>query len=143
MIAVRISDDLPFGVAASPAYVERRSAPKTPQELTHHACIRFRSGTGALVPWRFGRKRRTFEVQVDGPLIATEPGIGVRGRSTVRVSSSCRSPSSAVEIDTGRLVTLLDGWVQPQIDAFCRIIFSGGRCGRPCGRSSIFYARAT
>jgi len=36
MIAVRISDDMPFAVAASAAHLERRGAPKTPQELTRH-----------------------------------------------------------------------------------------------------------
>ena len=55
MIAVRISDEMPFAVAASPAYVERHGTPKTPQELTKHACIRFRLPSGALVPWRFAR----------------------------------------------------------------------------------------
>ncbi|MGA7261209.1 MAG: LysR substrate-binding domain-containing protein, partial [Stellaceae bacterium] len=140
MIAVRISDDLPFGVAASPAYVERRSAPKTPQELTHHACIRFRSGTGALVPWRFGRKRRTFEVQVDGPLIATEPGIGVRGALDSAGLIQLPLAYMVAEIDTGRLVTLLDGWVQPQIDAFC-LYYSSRRQMRPPLRALVDFLR--
>ncbi len=78
MIAVRISDDMPFGVAASPTYLQRRGIPGTPRQLTSHACIRFRSGTGALVPWRFVRNPRMIEVQVDGPLIANEPAIGIR-----------------------------------------------------------------
>src|ERR671932_1413046 len=37
MIAVRISDDMPLAVAASPAYVARRGTPGTPPELTSHA----------------------------------------------------------------------------------------------------------
>lgn len=82
MIALRISRDMPFVSAASPAYLERRGTPRTPDELTKHACIRFRLPTGALVPWCLGRKGRMLEVQVDGPLIATEPGVEIPRRVT-------------------------------------------------------------
>ena len=76
MIAVRISDEMPFVVAASPRYLERHGIPQVPEELIKHACIR-RHANGALVSWRFGKKRRMFEVEVDGPLTANEPGIAV------------------------------------------------------------------
>jgi DNA-binding transcriptional LysR family regulator len=57
MIAVQISNKMPFVVSASPAYLKKHGAPKVPQELTEHACIRFRLPNGALVPWRFAKKR--------------------------------------------------------------------------------------
>ena len=50
MVAVRISDDMPFVVAASPAYLKRHGRPEGPDELTQHVCIQFRFPTGALVP---------------------------------------------------------------------------------------------
>jgi DNA-binding transcriptional LysR family regulator len=140
MIAVRISDDMPFEVAASPAYVQRRGVPKTPQQLTSHACIRFRSGTGALVPWRFVRNRRMVEVQVDGPLIANEPGIGIRaaidGAGLVQLPLAYLKP----EIDAGRLVPLLESWAQPQIDAFC-LYYSSRRQMRPPLRALVDFLR--
>ena len=140
MIAVRISDDMPFGVAASPAYIQRRGVPTTPQQLPNHACIRFRSGTGALVPWRFARNRRMVEVQVDGPLIANEPGIGIRaaidGAGLVQLPLAYLKP----EIDSGRLVSLFDGWVQPQIDAFC-LYYSSRRQMRPPLRALVDFLR--
>ena len=140
MIAVQISDDMPFAVAASPAYVERRGTPKTPRQLTDHDCIRFRSGTGALIPWRFVRNGRTVEVQVDGPLIANEPGIGVRaaidGAGLLQLPLAYLKP----EIDAGRLVALLDGWIQPQIDAFC-LYFSSRRQMRPPLRALVDFLR--
>ena len=140
MISVRISDDMPFWVAASPAYVQRRGVPKTPQRLTDHACIRFRSGTGALVPWRFVRNRRMVEVQVDGPLIANEPGIGIRaaidGAGLVQLPFAYLKP----EIDAGRLVPLLESWAQPQIDAFC-LYYSSRRQMRPPLRALVDFLR--
>ena len=104
--------------------------PKAPQELTNHACIRFRSGTGILVPWRFGRNRRMFEVQVDGPLIATEPEIGIR--AAIDGAGLVQLPLAylAAEIKSGLLVPLLDSSVQPQIDAFC-LYYSSRRQMRP------------
>jgi DNA-binding transcriptional LysR family regulator len=118
MIAVRISDEMPFVTAASPAYLERRSTPGTLQALTGHACIRFRLPSGALVPWRLGRKGRMLEVQVDGPLIANEPGIAVAaaidGAGPVQLPLVYVAP----ELASGRLVTVLADWVQPRVDGF-------------------------
>jgi DNA-binding transcriptional LysR family regulator len=140
MIAVRISDDMPFGAAGSPAYVERRGAPKRPEQLTEHACIRFRSGTGTLVPWRFVRNRRIFEVQVDGPLIANEPGIGIRAAIDGAGLVQLPLPYLAPEIAAGRLVLLLETWGQPQIDAFC-LYYSSRRQMRPPLRALVDFLR--
>src|SRR4051794_6316615 len=41
MIAVRISDEMQFVVAASPAYIKQHGAPEAPEDLTGHACIQF------------------------------------------------------------------------------------------------------
>src|SRR6266581_3016403 len=42
MIAVRIGPDFRMAVAGAPSYFDRRPRPKTPQELTAHACINIR-----------------------------------------------------------------------------------------------------
>lgn len=119
MIAVRISDEMPFVVAASPAYVKQYGTPKTPQELTNHACIRFRFPSGALAPWRFSKKKgRIFEVEVEGPLTVTEPGVGITaaidGAGLVKLPLVYIAPDLAA----GRLVPVLSDWDQPKIDGF-------------------------
>jgi DNA-binding transcriptional LysR family regulator len=65
MIAVRISKDLKYAVAASPSYLDARGTPAKPQDLRDHKCIRFRFATGELLPWRFSRKGGTYEVAVE------------------------------------------------------------------------------
>ena len=55
-----------------------------------YARIRFSLPSGALVPWRFGKKRRTFEVHVEGPLIASEPGIAITAAIGGAGLCSCR-----------------------------------------------------
>ena len=140
MIAVRISDDIPFVAAASSAYVEQHGAPKTPQELTKHACIRFRLPNGALVPWRFGKKRRMFEVQVDGPLTANEPGIAIGaaidGAGLIQLPLAYVTP----ELAAGRLVPVLADWAQPRVDAFF-LYYSNRRQVRPPLKALVDFLR--
>jgi DNA-binding transcriptional LysR family regulator len=118
MIAVRISDDMPFVVTASPRYIEQHGAPKTPQELTKHACLRFRFPSGALVPWRFGGKGRMFEVEVAAPLTANEPGIAITAAIDGAGLIQLPLPYVAPELAAGRLVTVLAEWSQPKVDSF-------------------------
>lgn len=118
MVAVRVSDEVPIVVAASPAYVERHGAPKTPQDLTRHACIRFRLPSGALVPWRFRKKRQTFEVQVEGRLTANEAGIGIAAAVDGAGLMQLPRPYVTAELAAGRLVTVLDDWAKAPIEGF-------------------------
>jgi DNA-binding transcriptional LysR family regulator len=130
MIAVRISDEMRFVTVASPAYVQQHGAPATPQDLTKHACIRFRLPSGGLVPWRFGKQRRMFEIQVEGPLAATEPGIGVRAATDGAGIVQLPLAYVASELASGRLVALLSDSVQPQLDGFF-LYYSSRRQMRP------------
>jgi DNA-binding transcriptional LysR family regulator len=130
MIAVRISDGMPFSVAASPAYLERHGSPKTPQDLTAHVCISVRLPSGALVPWRFGKQRRIVEVQVDGPLAVTEAALAVAAAVGGLGLVQLPLPYLAPEIETGRLVTVLASCVQPRIDGFF-LYYSSRRQMRP------------
>jgi len=118
MIAVRISDEMPFVVAASPAYLKRQGTPDAPEQLIKHACIRFRQASGALVPWRFSKKRRMFEVDVDGPLISNEPGIAIAaaidGAGLIQLPLAYFAP----ELAAGKLVAVLADWARAPVDAF-------------------------
>jgi len=118
MVAIPISDAMPFVVVASPDYVSRRGAPKTPPDLTSHVCISVRHASGALAPWRFGKGRRMVEVQVDGPLVVTEPAIAVAAAIGGVGLVQLPLPYLAPDIQAGRLVTVLAGCVQPRIDGF-------------------------
>jgi DNA-binding transcriptional LysR family regulator len=117
MVAVRISDEMPIVVAASPAYLHQRGAPATPQELTQHNCIRFRFPSGGLAPWRFRKGRRTFEVQVDGQLTASELPIAVTaaidGAGLIQIPLAYVAP----ELAARRLVTVLADWARPPVDS--------------------------
>lgn len=140
MIAVRISDEMPIVLAASPAYLEQHGTPKTPHELTRHSCIRFRQPTGALVPWHFGKKRRQFEVQIDGPLTATEAGIAIM--AAVDGAGLIQLPASYVarEMADGRLRAVLPDWAPPPVDGFF-LYYSSRRQMRPPLKALVDFLR--
>ena len=56
MIAVRIGPDFNMAVVGSPTYSRGRTPPKTPHDLTDHACINLRLPTsGGLWSWPFAK----------------------------------------------------------------------------------------
>ena len=140
MIAVRISDEMPFVVAASAEYLEQRGTPRDPQDLINHACIRFRLPSGALVPWRFSKQRRMFEVQVDGSLIANEPGIAIRAAIDGAGLIQLPRAYAALELTAGRLVTVLANWGQPRVDGFF-LYYSSRRQTRPPLKALVDFVR--
>lgn len=140
MIAVRISDEMPFALAAAPAYLAKRGTPRTPEDLTGHACIRFRLPGGAFVPWRFTRKRQIFEVQVDGPLSANEPGIAIAAAIDGAGLIQIPLPYVTADIDGGRLVNLLEDWLPPPVDSLF-LYYSSRRQMRPPLKALVEFLR--
>ncbi|WP_332716322.1 LysR family transcriptional regulator [Pelagibacterium mangrovi] len=111
MIAVRISPDWRLVAVASPDYLARHPAPRTPQELVEHNCINHRhSRSGGLYAWEFARDGREVRVRVGGQLtfntILSMIDAAVSGLGVGYV------PENAVadEIKAGRLVQVLDEW---------------------------------
>ena len=60
---------LPMYVCASPGFLKRSPAPKTPADLRSANCIRFRfRSTGKLLFWEFADGGTRYSVEVQGPL---------------------------------------------------------------------------
>jgi DNA-binding transcriptional LysR family regulator len=71
MIAVRLTADVKLLAVASPDYLARRGEPKTPADLSHHACINWRfPGSGGIYRWQFEKNGKRLEVAVEGPVIS-------------------------------------------------------------------------
>jgi len=111
LIAVPIGPPLQMAVVASPEYFAVHSIPKTPADLTKHACINQRMPTsGGLYVWDFEKRGRKVNVRVDGPLIfntappqidASLAGLGI---------SLLPEDELMAHIDSGRLVRVLQDW---------------------------------
>ncbi|MGH6995511.1 MAG: LysR family transcriptional regulator, partial [Stellaceae bacterium] len=62
MIAVPVTNRWQLAVVGAPAYFSRRNAPKTPEELLAHNCIRVRLPSGAMLPWYFQRDDKPLQL---------------------------------------------------------------------------------
>ncbi len=114
MVAVRIGPDMRSAVVGAPSYFAKRPRPRTPQDLTSHACINLRLPThGGLYAWEFAKAGRDLRVRVEGQLVfnGTAPmldaALGGFGLAYV--------PEDAVQahLADGRLIRVLAEWCPP------------------------------
>ncbi|MFP3681368.1 LysR substrate-binding domain-containing protein, partial [Pseudomonas sp. SIMBA_041] len=69
MIAVRISPDVPLVIVGSPAYLEGRSLPKSPEDLLNHDCVTLRlTTTKGVYAWELKKGKREIQARVSGQL---------------------------------------------------------------------------
>jgi len=113
MVAVPIGPPLRTAVVAAPAYLALHGRPATPRDLSAHQCICFRSASGELYGWEFGKDGRALTVRVghgpvvnDGELMieAAVEGFGLAHLMEDMVEA---------HLADGRLVRVLDDWCIP------------------------------
>jgi DNA-binding transcriptional LysR family regulator len=110
MIAVKITDTWRTALVGAPSYLAQRGTPKTPNDLAGHNCIRLRLPNGAVLPWRFQKDGKGFEIAVGGSLILNETsliapavlnGVGLTQLPRAYVANA---------ITEGRVISLMDEW---------------------------------
>lgn len=73
MVAVPLGGPLTVAVVASPEYLRRVPAPRHPDELVRHNCVRLRfGGTGMIFKWEFQVDGRLAEYEVKGNLTISD-----------------------------------------------------------------------
>jgi DNA-binding transcriptional LysR family regulator len=114
MIAVRISPEMRMAVVASPAYLAAHGAPRTPHDLTEHACINLRLATrGDLYAWEFEKDGRALRVRVDGPLIFNETKLALRAAEAGFGLTCTLDQQVEDSVRAGRLARVLADWQPP------------------------------
>jgi DNA-binding transcriptional LysR family regulator len=111
MVAVRIGPDMRSAVVGTPSYFAGRARPKTPQDLTAHACINLRLAThGGLYAWEFAKGGREIRVRVEGQLVfnGTTPMLdaALAGFGLAYVPED----AAQTHIADGRLIRVLADW---------------------------------
>jgi DNA-binding transcriptional LysR family regulator len=100
MIAVPIGPRVQRAAAgASPAYLDRHGRPHHPSDLLHHACLRGRFPSGAMLPWEFERHGEEVRVDPPGPLL-------------VRIGATTDLAVDVALAGTG-IVYLFEDWLRP------------------------------
>jgi len=73
MVAVPLGGPVTVAVVASPEYLLRVSAPRHPDELVRHNCVRLRfGGTGTIYKWEFRVDGRLVEYAINGNLTISD-----------------------------------------------------------------------
>jgi DNA-binding transcriptional LysR family regulator len=114
MIAIPIGPDMRMAVVAAPAYFEKRSLPKTPQDLSEHDCINMRLPTyGGLYAWEFERDRHASKVRVEGQL--TFNGVTQILNAALAGFGIAYLPEDLVRahLAQGQLLRVLEDWCPP------------------------------
>ena len=94
---------------ASPPYLERRGVPQHPDDLRHHACLRYTYGRNPDV-WEFRRGGERVTVKVGGPIAANNGEVLVAA-AVGGLGIVCPPDFiGAGELERGRLVPILSEW---------------------------------
>ncbi len=114
MIAVPISGDQRLVVVGSPAYLENRPAPRTPQDLAGHACINYRfPGSGGIYAWEFEKRGREIRVRVEGQLVFNTAEMVCRAVLDGFGLAYLPEDMTTEAVAEGRLLRMLDDWSPP------------------------------
>jgi len=73
MVAIPLGGPLTVAVVAAPEYLRRHPAPRHPDELMQHNCLRFRfAATGTIYKWEFQVEDRLVEYEIRGNLTISD-----------------------------------------------------------------------
>ena len=129
MVAHPIAPNLRY-LCASPAYLARRPAPATPEDLTLHDCLVLRENHEDVSMWRLRRNRKDVSVRVPSTLCSNDgevvkcwalAGKGIMLRSEWDVADQLRH---------GRLVRVLPDWKLPAADVVALVDHRTGMSAR-------------
>jgi DNA-binding transcriptional LysR family regulator len=114
MIAVPIGPDMRMAVVGSPGYLADRGRPRTPHDLSGHACINLRLATaGRLYAWEFEKAGRALNVRVEGRLVFNSPPLILDAAEAGFGLACLPEDSTAPGIAAGRLERVLEDWCPP------------------------------
>ncbi|OAM51309.1 LysR family transcriptional regulator [Methylovorus sp. MM2] len=111
MIAVRIGPDWRLAVVGAPDYFNKNPIPRTPHDLTKHACVNIRHRpSGSIYAWEFEKEGQAFTVKVEGQLVFNSImhvlNAAVDGIGLAYIPEELVAPYLA----DGRLVEVLAPW---------------------------------
>ena len=111
MVAVRIGPALRMAVVGAPSYFATRPVPKTPHDLTQHACVNIRMQTlGGLYVWEFGKHGRGLNIRVDGPLVFNSVPMVLKAVAEGFGLACVMEDHVARLVARGTFVRVLDDW---------------------------------
>lgn len=110
MVAVPFGPEVEFAIVGAPSYFVGRTRPKTPAELTGHACIRRRWPSGAIYRWELEKHGREVNVDVRGPLVVDTDALNLEAALAGVGLAYVTLDEAAPHLRAKRLVRVLADW---------------------------------
>ncbi|WP_313422715.1 LysR family transcriptional regulator [Stenotrophomonas rhizophila] len=112
MVAVRMTPDVELLAVASPDYLSRHGEPRTPEDLSRHACILWRfPGSGRIAGWEFSKAGKTVEFFGEGNVISNHQDIIVPAAlQGLGILYAYNDDDIAEALRDGRLRRVLADW---------------------------------
>ncbi|VUT20186.1 HTH-type transcriptional regulator PgrR [Klebsiella huaxiensis] len=110
MVAQRLSADVRWVVAASPAYLARFGEPQHPDELHHHRCVSNRLGNNRIYKWEFERGEEQLTIKVPPLLTVDQAETGVVAILQGFGLMYLPEPLISQHVSEGRLRLVLTDW---------------------------------
>jgi DNA-binding transcriptional LysR family regulator len=116
MIAVRVTGPIQIAFVASPGYLSKRPAPRTPDDLAFHQCVLFRVAPDRdVLRWAFERNGTRKLISVRGNVTVndceTSQRAAVDGLGIAITLDAVAEPF----LSNGQLVRVLEDW-SPMVD---------------------------
>jgi DNA-binding transcriptional LysR family regulator len=101
-------------VVGAPSYFATRTKPRTPRDLTAHACINLRLPThGGLYAWEFEKGGRELKVRVEGQLVFNATGPMLDAALAGFGLAYLTEDIVRAHLADGRLIRVLADWCPP------------------------------
>jgi DNA-binding transcriptional LysR family regulator len=113
MVAVRLGPDIRFLAVAAPEYLAAHPAPKTPDALRQHQCIRQRLPSGKRYRWEFIKRRQEVAIDVPGALTLDNSQLIVEAAIDGLGIAYVPEPYARAALNDGRLAAVLEDWCPP------------------------------
>ncbi|MEM0650334.1 LysR family transcriptional regulator [Klebsiella huaxiensis] len=110
MVAQRLSADVRWVVAASPAYLARFGEPQHPDDLHHHRCVSNRLGNNRIYKWEFERGEEQLTIKVPPLLTVDQAETGVVAILQGFGLMYLPEPLISQHLSEGRLRLVLTDW---------------------------------
>jgi DNA-binding transcriptional LysR family regulator len=114
MTAVKIKPRLRMAVVGSPAYFKRHPAPRTPDDLRQHVCIRNIFPSGTAYPWEFSRAGKTIKFEPAGPLSLDNQNLMIEAAMSGIALAYVWEDLARPHLVTRKLVECLASWCLPE-----------------------------